>query len=85
MHETLRVAVVGMVRNDAALTLPIAFEHLVQEEFMRNIEFYDLRASQKAALTGNVIDPLFLSAVQSLFKYSDLLQELLDLKKQMGG
>jgi len=55
MHETLRVAVVGMVRNDTALTIPIALEHHIQQKFISYIEFYLCRATQKSALTGNPI------------------------------
>ncbi|XP_052131333.1 ubiquitin-conjugating enzyme E2 Z-like [Frankliniella occidentalis] len=55
MHETLRVAVVGMVRNDTALTIPIALELHMQQQFIRNIEFYLCRATQKSALSGNPI------------------------------
>ncbi|KAK3907820.1 Ubiquitin-conjugating enzyme E2 Z [Frankliniella fusca] len=86
IHETLRVAVVGMVRNDSGLNIPIALEHLVQQEFMRNIEFYEILATQKSALSGNIIlDPLFPLPVESSFKYNELLLDLQSLKKQLGG
>ncbi len=47
LPETIRVAVVGMVRNDSGLQMPLPLEFFIQQEFLKNLDYYERVASRK--------------------------------------
>ncbi|KAK3912724.1 Ubiquitin-conjugating enzyme E2 Z [Frankliniella fusca] len=78
-------SVLGMVRNDSGLSMPITMEQYIQKEFVTNYDYYEALATQKSALSNNILeDPLFPSLTQEVFKYDDLLNDLQDLKMQFN-
>ncbi|KAK3922727.1 Ubiquitin-conjugating enzyme E2 Z, partial [Frankliniella fusca] len=51
-HDTLRVAVLGMVKNTSSLTMPRPFTVQIQKEFLHNYNFYEEIAVTNIHLSG---------------------------------
>ncbi|KAE8739665.1 hypothetical protein FOCC_FOCC014842 [Frankliniella occidentalis] len=84
LHETIRVAVVGMIRNDALLIMPPALELYMQQQFALHVDFYMSVAQKKETLTGNqIIDPLYGETSTRYFQYSSLLSDLRSISDLM--
>lgn len=51
-HETLRVAVVGMIENDYGVTMPEPLHEAMEKSFLQFYEFYESVAQRKMHLNG---------------------------------
>lgn len=82
-HETLRVAVLGMVNNKYHLTMPAKFVDFMQKQFLQNYAFHELYILENISKTGiSMRDPIYNNEV-GLFKFPELLDELEDIKRKL--
>lgn len=73
-HETLRVAVIGMLDNDFGVTMPQPLQETMEKNFLQCYEFYESTAERKAHLSGQLMqvrlhvdtDPLNIENNQTL-------------------
>uniref|UniRef100_A0A1B6KZD3 Ubiquitin-conjugating enzyme E2 Z n=1 Tax=Graphocephala atropunctata TaxID=36148 RepID=A0A1B6KZD3_9HEMI len=74
-HETLRVAVVGMVDNDFLLLIPEPLRDAMDESFLQFYDFYENLAQSKIKLTGTQMQDPF-GEKRGNYEYAMLLQRL---------
>ncbi|XP_039290715.1 ubiquitin-conjugating enzyme E2 Z-like [Nilaparvata lugens] len=81
-HETIRVAVCGMLDNDYGLKIPKSFVEAMEKNFL---EFYDLYVAvcnEKMHLTGQLmLDPF--GDKRGTFNYKALLERLQTIKDRL--
>ena len=51
-HETIRVAVCGMIENDSGLNIPLALKNIMEKTFLQYYDYYESVAMKKMAMTG---------------------------------
>jgi len=74
-HETLRVAVIGMLDNDYGVTMPEPLREAMEKSFLQFYDFYENLAQSKLKLTGTQMQDPF-GEKRGAFQYTSLLQRL---------
>lgn len=74
-HETIRVAVCGMIDNDYGLTIPQPLVEAMNQSFLQFYEYYESTVKAKMHLTGNTMQDPF-GEQRGVFNYKNLLTRL---------
>ncbi|XP_046665358.1 ubiquitin-conjugating enzyme E2 Z-like [Homalodisca vitripennis] len=74
-HETLRVAVIGMLDNDYGIHLPNQLKEAMQTSFLQLYDFYENLALSKITLNGKEMQDPF-GERRGHYQYKVLLQRL---------
>lgn len=85
-HETLRVAVIGMLRENSsdASGMPAALKNKMISYFKKNYEFYEkLAKSNQKYDEKNMRDP-FRNMRPETFQYKKLLKEIVELESNIS-
>lgn len=82
-HETLRVAVIGMVNNDYGLNLPPPLREAIKSGFLEYYDTYESLAKSKLPLTGTkMCDPF--GERRGDFQWAQLLERLKHTHSLLG-
>jgi len=81
-HETLRVAVVGMLEGQ--VNLPTTLRQAMEQSFLQNYEFYENTAQGNLHLDGQVMRDQF-NTQCGKFKYRTVLNQLKALHARLEG
>ncbi|XP_044756868.1 ubiquitin-conjugating enzyme E2 Z-like isoform X2 [Coccinella septempunctata] len=82
-HETIRVAVIGMVENQCHLTIPPEFVPIIERTFLQYFDVYVETCTKKMYLDGRKYkDPLNKSS-NVVFKYKKMLAKLHEIKEKL--
>ncbi|XP_026282156.1 ubiquitin-conjugating enzyme E2 Z-like [Frankliniella occidentalis] len=74
-HETIRVAVCGMIENDFGLTIPPMLINIMQKTFLEYYEYYEGVAQKNISMTGHAMQDPF-SEKRGWFQYKTILNRL---------
>ncbi|KAK3929324.1 Ubiquitin-conjugating enzyme E2 Z [Frankliniella fusca] len=74
-HETIRVAVCGMIENDFGLTIPSMLVNVMQKSFLEYYEYYEGVAQKNIGLTGHAMQDPF-AEKRGWFQYKSILARL---------
>lgn len=77
-HETLRVAVLGMLDNDFGINIPPSLVDIMQKHFLQSYEFYVTLVNSKLDLTNKQMQDPF-GSNNGVFRYAGILERLKDL------
>lgn len=67
-HDTIKVAVLGMVKNSSSTIMPKSFKTHMENLFLQNYEFYETVIVKNIHLTGMVIE-VSIFIIPFLIKY----------------
>lgn len=82
-HETLRVAVVGMLDNDYSVSVPESLRHAMEIGFLQYYEFYEAIAQSKSHLNGKpMADPF--GDWRGHFKFQQILKRLRKIRARLN-
>uniref|UniRef100_A0A0A9YW64 Ubiquitin-conjugating enzyme E2 Z n=1 Tax=Lygus hesperus TaxID=30085 RepID=A0A0A9YW64_LYGHE len=82
-HETIRVAVIGMVNNDSGLCIPEPLVDAMKQSFLQFYDFYETTLLSKLHFSGCVMQDPF-GEDRGTFNYKYLLERLRALKKKLS-
>lgn len=74
-HETIRVAVCGMIENDSGLTIPPMLTNIMQKTFLEYYEYYEGVAQKNLNISGHPMQDPF-SEKRGCFQYDNILSRL---------
>lgn len=74
-HETIRVAVCGMLDNDYGLAIPQSLVEAMNQSFLQFYEYYEATVKAKMHLTGTSMQDPF-GEQRGTFNYKNLLSRL---------
>ncbi|XP_066996915.1 ubiquitin-conjugating enzyme E2 Z [Anabrus simplex] len=74
-HETLRVAVCGMLENDTCLTVPDALREVMEKTFLEFYDYYESTAKKKLQLHGQHMQDPF-GEERGIYQYKTVLTRL---------
>lgn len=81
-HETLRVAVCGMIENDTGLSIPSSLVDIMEKTFLELYDIYEGIARKNMHLNKQkMCDPF--GEKRGVFQYETLLRRLLECKKKV--
>lgn len=81
-HETLRVAVVGMLDDDFRISIPEALRQIMEIGFLKYYDFYEAIAQSKKDLNGKIMNDPF-GDYRGKFRYSALLNRLRKIRARL--
>ncbi|XP_054280668.1 ubiquitin-conjugating enzyme E2 Z-like [Macrosteles quadrilineatus] len=81
-HETLRVAVIGMLDNDFAINMPAPLIEAMEKSFLQFFESYETLAQSKNRLTGTTMNDPF-GERRGVYQYGQLLHRLRDIYNRL--
>lgn len=81
-HETIRVAVCGMVENDSGLTIPSSLHNIMQKTFLEYYDFYETVAQKNIHLHGQPMQDPF-SEKRGHFQYKTILTRLQSIRAKL--
>ncbi|XP_073981393.1 ubiquitin-conjugating enzyme E2 Z-like [Rhodnius prolixus] len=74
-HETIRVAVCGMLDNDYGLTIPKPLVEAMNQAFLQFYEYYEATIQKKIHLSGHTMQDPF-GEQRGVFDYKNLLDRV---------
>lgn len=74
-HETLRVAVCGMIDNDYGLEIPEPLKQAMHKNFLEFYDYYESTVKKKLYLTGQPMQDPF-GEKRGVFQYKQILNRL---------
>ncbi|XP_034247508.1 ubiquitin-conjugating enzyme E2 Z-like [Thrips palmi] len=81
-HETIRVAVCGMIENDSSLTIPPMLVTIMQKTFLEYYDLYESVAQKNLGLTGHPMQDPF-SEKRGRFQYESILARLQAIRAKL--
>lgn len=81
-HETIRVAVIGMVDNDSKMFIPEPLIVAMKQAFLQNYDFYEATLMSKLHLSGTPMQDPF-GGERGIFNHKYLLERLKALRKKL--
>ncbi|CAH1403559.1 unnamed protein product [Nezara viridula] len=81
-HETIRVAVCGMLDNDYALNIPKPLVEAMNHSFVQFYDYYESTVKSKMHLTGSSMQDPF-GEQRGVFDYKGLLERLETIYKRL--
>ncbi|GLH14620.1 hypothetical protein R5R35_001248 [Gryllus longicercus] len=89
-HETLRVAVCGMLENETCLNIPEPLQEVMEKTFLEFYDYYVTTAQKKSHLNGqamldpfaNLQDPY--CEERGIYQYNAILARLRALRKKLS-
>nr|CAD7419363.1 unnamed protein product [Timema cristinae] len=83
-HETIRVAVCGMLDNDTHLNIPEALQEVMEKTFLEFYDYYEATANKKLHLHGqHMLDPF--GDERGVFQYKTVLARLQMLRTKYSA
>nr|CAD7266408.1 unnamed protein product [Timema shepardi] len=83
-HETIRVAVCGMLDNDTHLNIPEALQEVMEKTFLEFYDYYEATANKKLHLHGqHMLDPF--GDERGVFQYKTVLARLQVLRSKYSA
>ncbi|PSN39327.1 Ubiquitin-conjugating enzyme E2 Z [Blattella germanica] len=83
-HETLRVAVCGMLENDTCLAIPEALCEVMEKTFLEFYDYYESTVRKKLHLHGQHMQDPF-GEERGSFQYRNILTRLQALHDKLGA
>lgn len=81
-HETIRVAVCGMIENDSSLTIPPMLVTIMEKTFLEFYDLYESVAQKNIGLTGHPMQDPF-SEKRGRFQYKTILARLQSIRAKL--
>lgn len=81
-HETLRVAVCGMIDNDAGITMPPSLVEVMEKTFLEFYDTYENIARKNQHLNNHSMQDPF-GEKRGFFQYENILRRLAECKKKV--
>lgn len=83
-HETLRVAVCGMLENETSLTIPDALSEVMDKTFLEFYDYYESSVRKKLHLHGQHMQDPF-GEERGTFQYRNILTRLQALHAKLSA